>query len=341
MNLTKLKQKKSKAAFRRCILKKSKKLGIEFYLAAFGFLGLSLKSTIHGSQLQSIPNGHIALNAIQRRHAKVSTGDTISMSRFVPPKDFNLALLTLELEFVKKWAKDEQEARCFSVVLECVLAPVVASTTSTLRIPTIGHCQSIVSKSVFTQFRAHKSLISSLCFDPSGMLLVTASVHGHNINVFRIMPGPLGSSSGPDSGASYVHLCRLQRGFTNAVVKTPVAFCLLPAAATYSPFGARGTLCGTNQVMDCEILKEITEAKGKTVAQVCLRWVYEQGVSVLVKSFNKERMEENLDIFDWTLSPEESKKINQIPQQKGCPGLEFTSDQGPYKYVEELWDEKI
>ncbi|XP_028094183.1 autophagy-related protein 18f-like [Camellia sinensis] len=81
------------------------------------------------------------------------------------------------------------------------------------------HCQSIVSKSVFTQFRAHKSLISSLCFDPSGMLLVTASVHGHNINVFRIMPGPLGSSSGPDSGASYVHLCRLQRGFTNAVIQ--------------------------------------------------------------------------------------------------------------------------
>ncbi|KAF5948779.1 hypothetical protein HYC85_014736 [Camellia sinensis] len=78
---------------------------------------------------------------------------------------------------------------------------------------------SIVSKSVFTQFRAHKSLISSLCFDPSGMLLVTASVHGHNINVFRIMPGPLGSSSGPDSGASYVHLYRLQRGFTNAVIQ--------------------------------------------------------------------------------------------------------------------------
>ncbi|CAL5405677.1 unnamed protein product [Camellia sinensis] len=77
----------------------------------------------------------------------------------------------------------------------------------------------IVSKSVITQFRAHKSSISSLCFDPSGKLLVTASVHGHNINVFRIMPGPLGSSSGPDSGASYVHLYRLQRGFTNAVIQ--------------------------------------------------------------------------------------------------------------------------
>ncbi|KAI8027344.1 Deoxymugineic acid synthase 1 [Camellia lanceoleosa] len=38
----------------------------------------------------------------------------------------------------------------------------------------------------------------------------------------------------------------------------------------YSPLGARGTLGGTNQVMDCEILKEIAEAKGrrKTAAQI-------------------------------------------------------------------------
>lgn len=77
----------------------------------------------------------------------------------------------------------------------------------------------IVSKSVIAQFRAHKSPISSLCFDPSGTLLVTASVQGHNINVFRIMPSQSGSSSGSDSGASYMHLYRLQRGFTNAVIQ--------------------------------------------------------------------------------------------------------------------------
>uniref|UniRef100_A0A6N2KUQ6 Vesicle-fusing ATPase n=1 Tax=Salix viminalis TaxID=40686 RepID=A0A6N2KUQ6_SALVM len=35
-----------------------------------------------------------------RRHARVSSGDTISASRFIPPEDFNLALLTLELEFI-------------------------------------------------------------------------------------------------------------------------------------------------------------------------------------------------------------------------------------------------
>ncbi|GAB4855510.1 hypothetical protein Ancab_024129 [Ancistrocladus abbreviatus] len=41
---------------------------------------------------------------------------------------------------------------------------------------------------------------------------------GHNINVFRIMPGHQGSSSASDVGNSYVHLYRLQRGLTNAVI---------------------------------------------------------------------------------------------------------------------------
>ncbi|KAG8386192.1 hypothetical protein BUALT_Bualt03G0123400 [Buddleja alternifolia] len=73
----------------------------------------------------------------------------------------------------------------------------------------------IVSKMVIAQFRAHKSPILSLCFDPSGTLLVTVSVQGHNVNVFRIMPG----LSGAASGTSYVHLYTLQRGITNAVIQ--------------------------------------------------------------------------------------------------------------------------
>ncbi|XP_028118987.1 vesicle-fusing ATPase-like isoform X2 [Camellia sinensis] len=73
---------------------------------AFALVGDSFVLSV--SAHESIPNGHIALNAIQRRHAKVSTGDSVSVSRFIPPDDFNLALLTLELEFVKKGTKDEQ-----------------------------------------------------------------------------------------------------------------------------------------------------------------------------------------------------------------------------------------
>ncbi|KAM5588225.1 vesicle-fusing ATPase [Rosa sericea] len=57
---------------------------------------------------QSIQKGYIALNAIQRRHARVSSGDSLSVSRFTPPDDFNLTVLTVELEFVKKGTKSEQ-----------------------------------------------------------------------------------------------------------------------------------------------------------------------------------------------------------------------------------------
>ncbi|CAA6655548.1 unnamed protein product [Spirodela intermedia] len=62
-----------------------------------------------------IQEGHIALNALQRRHTKVSTGDPISVSRFVLPENFKLALLTLELDFAK--AKGNRAEQLDAVVL--------------------------------------------------------------------------------------------------------------------------------------------------------------------------------------------------------------------------------
>lgn len=59
-----------------------------------------------------------------------------------------------------------------------------------------------------------------------------------------------------------------------------------------------------------------------------------------MKSFNKERMKENLEIFDWELSEEELLKISQIPQCKGYSGESFISPSGPYKSLQELWDEE-
>ena len=74
------------------------------------------------------------------------------------------------------------------------------------------------------------------------------------------------------------------------------------------------------------------------IIQIALRWIYEQGASAIVKSFNKERMTKNLDIFDWELSQEESDKISQIPQRRMYTGEIFVSENGPYKSLEELWD---
>ncbi|KAI3909435.1 hypothetical protein MKW92_051455 [Papaver armeniacum] len=108
----------------------------------------------------------------------------------------------------------------------------------------------------------------------------------------------------------------------------------------YSPLGAKGTSWGSNAVMGSEVLNQIAQARGKSVAQISLRWVYEQGVSLVVKSFNEERIRENLEIFDWELTTEELKKIGELPQCRVATAKFFVSDDGPFKSSEEFWDDK-
>lgn len=67
--------------------------------------------------------------------------------------------------------------------------------------------------------------------------------------------------------------------------------------------------------------------------QISLRWVYEQGASLVTKSYNKERMRENLEIFDFSLTEEESYKISQLPQRKG---VTFAPVLGAHPLVLEL-----
>lgn len=68
--------------------------------------------------------------------------------------------------------------------------------------------------------------------------------------------------------------------------------------------------------------------------QIALRWIHEQGSSFIVKSFNKERMIQNLQIFSWELTKEEMEQIQKIPQHKGISG----NSEGAIKYLEQLWD---
>ncbi|CAM8945354.1 unnamed protein product [Rhodiola kirilowii] len=75
---------------------------------ALASVGDKFVLTLTISSNGSVPEGQIGLNFIQRRLVKVSTGDSIRVASFVPPEDFYLALLTLELEFVKKGTKEEQ-----------------------------------------------------------------------------------------------------------------------------------------------------------------------------------------------------------------------------------------
>ena len=80
----------------------------------------------------------------------------------------------------------------------------------------------VVNRQLVAHFRAHTSPLLALQFDPSGTLLVTASLHGHNVHIFHICPwrgtgAPREGSARPL--ASAVHLYRLARGVTPAVIR--------------------------------------------------------------------------------------------------------------------------
>ena len=67
------------------------------------------------------------------------------------------------------------------------------------------------------------------------------------------------------------------------------------------------------------VLQEIAQKHGRTPAQVILRWNVQQGVIVIPKSVHKERMEENLSIWDFSLDPEDMARIAAL--DKGVPSM--------------------
>lgn len=69
---------------------------------------------------------------------------------------------------------------------------------------------------------------------------------------------------------------------------------------------------GRYKPFDDPMLQKIAAAHGKTVGQVILRWNVQRGVVVIPKSTHKERIEENIDIWDFTLTEEEMKRITSL-----------------------------
>ncbi|KAG4991880.1 hypothetical protein GLYMA_09G169800v4 [Glycine max] len=108
--------------------------------------------------------------------------------------------------------------------------------------------------------------------------------------------------------------------------------------SAWSALGAYKIFWGSGAVMENPILQDIAKAKGKTIAQVALRWVYQQGSSAMAKSTNRERMKQNLDIFDFELSEEDLERISQVPQRRQYTGDMWLSENGSCKTLEELWD---
>lgn len=67
------------------------------------------------------------------------------------------------------------------------------------------------------------------------------------------------------------------------------------------------------------VLEEIAKKHGKTAAQVILRWNIQNNVIVIPKSVHRERMMENISIWDFQLDDEDMEKIRALDQ--GCPSM--------------------
>lgn len=69
---------------------------------------------------------------------------------------------------------------------------------------------------------------------------------------------------------------------------------------------------GKNGLFTNEVLKEIGDKYHKSVGQVVLRWLVQRGIVPLAKTVRKERMLENINIFDFELNEEDMQKIAEL-----------------------------
>jgi 2,5-diketo-D-gluconate reductase A len=69
---------------------------------------------------------------------------------------------------------------------------------------------------------------------------------------------------------------------------------------------------GRNKLFNDSTLTAIGAAQGKSVAQVVLRWLIQRDVVVIPKSVRRDRMAENFEVFDFTLTDDEMARINGL-----------------------------
>ena len=99
----------------------------------------------------------------------------------------------------------------------------------------------------------------------------------------------------------------------------------------WGPLGGQGV----DGIIKSELLGSIGAKYGKTASQVALRWLTQRGIVAIPKSTHKERMQQNLDIFDFTLTAEEMEQIATM-NQMDTGNINF-SDMNFVKYLIETY----
>ena len=73
---------------------------------------------------------------------------------------------------------------------------------------------------------------------------------------------------------------------------------------------------GKHDIFTNETIAEIAAKYGKSNGQVILRWLLQRGITVIPKSVHKNRMEENINVFDFELSDDDIKKMASLDKNE-------------------------
>ena len=82
---------------------------------------------------------------------------------------------------------------------------------------------------------------------------------------------------------------------------------------SYSPLGGSGA-----DLLSAPILTQLGEKHGKTPGQLVLRWHIQQGLVTIPKTANPDRMSENMDVFDFTLDPQDLAELAILDDGPGA-----------------------
>lgn len=68
--------------------------------------------------------------------------------------------------------------------------------------------------------------------------------------------------------------------------------------------------------LDLPSLTELAQKYGKSPAQIVLRWDLQSGIVTIPKSISEGRIRENANVFDFSLSPEDMRRLDELNQNK-------------------------
>ena len=74
---------------------------------------------------------------------------------------------------------------------------------------------------------------------------------------------------------------------------------------------------GRGRLFDDPVLSEIAKARGRSIAQVALRWLIQQNIAVIPFSSNPQRIVDNSRVFDFSLTDDEMKRISALKRPNG------------------------